>query len=235
MFLGVIFDMDGLMLDTERIALALLAETAAALALPWSDAAGLGMVGLNERDSDAWLLQYFGSNYPVVELRKAFNARYQARVRQGPLPLRAGLPALLEWLSAERIPAAVATSTRRALACEKLERAGIGKRFVEVIGGDQVARGKPAPDIYLAAAQALGFAPADCAALEDSEAGLEAALAAGCRAILVPDLKPPTAAAQARGAPIAATLHEAQALLAAWRASGGASAKIAAMNAPAES
>lgn len=231
-FSAVLFDMDGLMLDTERIALGLLADTAADLQLDWSDEAGLGMVGLNERDSDAWLTRYFGASYPVAKLRAAFNARYQTRIRTAALPLRPGLSTLLDWLAGERLPCAVATSTRRTLAEEKLARAGIARHFVAIVGGDQVARGKPAPDIYLAAAAAVALPACACVALEDSETGLEAALAAGCQAILVPDLKPPSAQVRARGTPIAASLSEAQELLHARRASAGASAKIAAMKAP---
>lgn len=211
---AVLFDMDGLLLDSERIALAVLADTARALGLIWSEAAGLGMVGLNERDSDAWLLHYFGADYPVRELRTAFNARYHSRVEQGPLPLKPGARDLLAWLEKRKLPCAVATSTRQTLALRKLQHAGLEGYFRAVIGGDQVARGKPAADIYLAAAAALGIAPEHALVLEDSDAGIAAALAAGCQALMVPDLRPPSAATLARGVPVLASLAQVTPLLA---------------------
>ena len=99
---------------------------------------------------------------------------------------------MLEWLDCERIVRAVATSTRRARAEAQLAQQGLLGRFALLVGGDEIARGKPAPDIYLEAAARLAIAPADCVALEDSEPGMNAALAAGMMAIMVPDLAPPS-------------------------------------------
>ena len=86
-------------------------------------------------------------------------------------------------------PRAVATSTRRERARAKLARRGLLARFAALVGGDEVARGKPAPDIFLLAAARLGVAPADCVVLEDSEPGVRGALAAGMMPIMVPDLR----------------------------------------------
>jgi len=210
---ALVFDMDGLLLDTERIALGLLADTANSLGLSWNEAAGLGMVGLNERDSDAWLSSHFGPDYPVRDLRAAFNQRYHQRIENGPLPLKPGARELLAWLEAREIPCAVATSTRCALARRKLQQAGIDAFFRAVIGGDQVARGKPAGDIYLAATAALGVAPQHALALEDSDAGIAAALAAGCQALMVPDVRPPAAATLACGVTVLGSLAEVAARL----------------------
>ncbi len=212
---AVIFDMDGVLLDTERIALALLAECAAALGLPWSEAAGLGMVGRNERDSDLWLAEFFGPNYPVAPLRERFNQRYRLRIEAAPLPRKDGVDELLEWLASKRLPCAVATSTGEALARHKLAGAGLIGHFRAIVGGDQVACGKPAPDIYQAAARALGVAPAAALALEDSDAGVAAAQAAGCAVIMVPDVRPPAAATLATGLPVLPSLHAVRERLAA--------------------
>jgi beta-phosphoglucomutase-like phosphatase (HAD superfamily) len=85
---------------------------------------------------------------------------------------------------------AVATSTRTGLAERKLARVGVLDRFDAVVGGDQVRNGKPAPDIYLRAAERLERGPDECIVLEDSRNGVRAASAAGMTVILVPDLCP---------------------------------------------
>lgn len=107
---------------------------------------------------------------------------------------------LLDLLDAHGIARAVATSTQRERAARKLERNGLLPRFDALVGGDDVQQGKPAPDIFLAAARALGVAPARCLVLEDSNAGARAGLAAEMAVVLVPDLLEPDAAVIALGA-----------------------------------
>ena len=98
---------------------------------------------------------------------------------------------LLEWLDLQAIPRAVATSTRRERARAKLEQTALLARFRDIVGGDEVARGKPEPDIYVEAARRLGVPAVECIALEDSEPGVRAALAAGMTPIMVPDMHVP--------------------------------------------
>lgn len=210
---AVIFDMDGLMLDTERIALRALADAAAELGYPWREEIGLAMVGLNARDSDAIVARYLGPNYSPEPLRVAFNKTYMAAIEVGPIVAKTGLVELLDWLEQEEVPKAVATSTRHERACFKLERAGIGRRFPVIIGGDQVSRGKPAPDIYIAAAAGLGIAASNCLALEDSAPGVNAALAAGMQVIMVPDVLAPPPEIVALGHCIVPSLHDVLRLL----------------------
>src|SRR5262245_61363997 len=104
---------------------------------------------------------------------------------------KAGLLPLLDLLDRHGVPKAVATQTRRAQAMQRLQRAGIASRFIHIVAGDEIVNGKPAPDILWKAAEKMGSRAADCFVLEDSEAGILAAHAAGMRPILVPDLKPP--------------------------------------------
>jgi HAD superfamily hydrolase (TIGR01509 family) len=99
--------------------------------------------------------------------------------------------ALLDLLDERGVPKAVATSTRRAQAIQRLQRAGIASRFTHVVAGDEIVNGKPAPDILWKAAEKMGSSAADCFVLEDSEAGILAAHAAGMHPFLVPDMKPP--------------------------------------------
>jgi HAD superfamily hydrolase (TIGR01509 family) len=188
----VIFDMDGLMLDTERLALAAWQEASAALGVPCDPDVARRMIGRNQPDSVAIVRAHYGPDFPVEAVMTRSATAYEAIVEREGIALKPGLATLLDWLEAERIATAVATSTRRARALAKLSRTGLLPRFAAVVGGDEVARGKPAPDIFLAAADRLAHAPAACVVLEDSEPGLHGAHAAGIAPIMVPDLHPPS-------------------------------------------
>jgi len=113
----------------------------------------------------------------------------------------------LTLLEALRIPKGVATSTGRAGAQAKLSQADLLDRFSVLVGGDEVAHGKPAPDIFLEAASRLGIAPEDCVVLEDSEPGISAAWSARMLPIMIPDLHPPSDELVARGLLVMDSLH----------------------------
>ena len=208
---AVIFDMDGLMIDSERVSIACWSQAARELQLPFADDFWLGLVGLGDRDCEQLLLQHVNADQ-VAALYARCHDLYEARTQQG-LPLRPGIMELLQLLQAHGIPRAVATSTRQPRANRKLAAAGLLPYFDHVVTSDQVAHPKPAPDIYLLAAHKLGKDPARCLALEDSPAGTRAALAAGMTAIQVPDLVHPDEALRALGHRIVDSLHDAHALL----------------------
>ena len=208
---AVIFDMDGLMIDSERVSIACWSQAAGELQLPFADDFWLGLVGLGDRDCEQLLLQHINADQ-VATLYARCHDLYEARTQQG-LPLRPGIVELLQLLQAHGIPRAVATSTRQPRASRKLAAAGLLPYFDHVVTSDQVAHPKPAPDIYLLAAHKLGKVPARCLALEDSPAGTRAALAAGMTAIQVPDLVHPDEALRALGHRIVDSLHDAHALL----------------------
>ena len=107
-------------------------------------------------------------------------------------PIKKGLHQLLDLLEARKIPRAVATSTRRDYAIPRLQQCGLVDRFATITTGDQIVHGKPAPDIYLLAARTINVQPSRCVALEDSEAGVCSAHAAGMTVCMVPDLKQPS-------------------------------------------
>jgi len=209
---AVIFDMDGLMIDSERVALACWSEAAETCALALDEPFFLRMVGLGDRDCRALLASRLSDEASIDRLTEHCHALYEARTQQG-LPLRPGIVALLELLRAHAVPCAVATSTRQPRADRKLKAAGLFDYFQVVVTSSDVAHPKPAPDIYLLAAQRLGFAPDRCLALEDSPAGTRAALAAGMTVIQVPDLVAPDAAQRALGHRIADSLVDAHGLL----------------------
>jgi HAD superfamily hydrolase (TIGR01509 family) len=210
----VIFDMDGLMLDTEPHAAQAWTDAAELLGMDFDRDVTTRLVGHNSPDCITMIRAHHGPDYPVEKLLEAWHGAYEAIIEREGIRVKPGLLDLLAWLEAERIPAAVATSTRRHRAQDKLERTHIAGRFAALVGGDEVARGKPAPDIYLEAAARLNIAAGSCLALEDSEPGMTAALAAGMTAIMVPDIGRPSPALLAREPLVLPSLVEVQALLA---------------------
>lgn len=212
---AVIFDMDGLMLDTERLAPRAWVDAAAALRIDFDLALTQPMVGRNFRDCQAIVSDHYGPDYPTAALMKAWHVAYDAIVAREGIVVKAGLVPLLDWLDAQGIAKAVATSTRRDRAQTKLAQTALLPRFATLVGGDEVARGKPAPDIFLMAAKRLGQPAAHCIVLEDSEPGVRAALAAGMTPIMVPDLHLPSASLLALEPLIVASLEEVPARLAA--------------------
>jgi HAD superfamily hydrolase (TIGR01509 family) len=209
--------MDGLMLDTEPLAARAWGEAAATLGVDFDMGLAQGMIGRNFADCAAMVRARYATPYPVDALLARWHAAYDAIVEREGLVLKPGVFELLDWLESRAIPRAVATSTRRDRAHSKLAQTALLPRFQALVGGDEVACGKPAPDIYVEAARRLGADTASCMVLEDSEPGVRAALAAGMTPIMVPDLVPPSAAILAHELIVLPTLHDVLTHLAALR------------------
>jgi HAD superfamily hydrolase (TIGR01509 family) len=208
---AVLFDMDGLMIESERALLQCWHETADELGLQFEDSLWLSFVGLSDRACHELLRTRLDEDQ-LQALLQGCRTRYDAHVEAG-LPLKPGLLELLELLAQRGIPRAVVTSTRRERAMQKLELCGLLPHFVTVVTGSDVVHSKPAPDIYLLAAERLGVAPAHCVVLEDSVPGVRAALAAGMTPIQVPDLVVPDETARALGHRIVDSLVQARTLI----------------------
>jgi len=187
---AVIFDMDGLMLDTERLTIPLWDEAGQKFGYRIPFDVVIRMVGISSQNARAVLMREYGDDFPYEEIRDEFRLLCKREYEKG-IPHKKGLDFLLEHLTAAKIPFGVATSTRRETAMENLEKAGILKYFAAITGGDEVANGKPAPDIFLLAAKKLGQPPSACAGFEDSPAGLRALAAAGIRSVFIKDLIDP--------------------------------------------
>jgi len=205
---AVIFDMDGLMLDTEPLAARAWDEAAAAVGEKFDAAIARRMIGRNFHDCAAMLHAESPASYPVDAILSRWHAAYDSIVDRDGLALKPGVLELIDWLDTRGIVRAVATSTRRDRAHSKLARTALLPRFSALVGGDEVARGKPAPDIYLEAARRLAMTPQHCVVLEDSEPGVRGALAAGMIPIMVPDLLPPSEDLLAHDIVVHATLYE---------------------------
>ncbi len=184
---AVLFDMDGLMFDTERLGRDgwLAARRELGVDIPEAVIAAMRGTGVDN------CRRLFNAAIPggLYDMAHAIRLDYAARViaRDG-VPVKPGLYRLLDVLQARGIPAVLATSTGRETALGYLEQARVRDKMSACVFGTEVAHPKPAPDIFLAAAAAVDVPPSRCLVLEDSENGLRAARAAGCRAIVVPDL-----------------------------------------------
>jgi len=209
-FRAVIFDMDGLMLDTESLAREAWFATMRRWGYELSDDVYLRVLGTTGAHTREIFRAAFGPDIPIEAMYDDKQRYVDEAIASGRIAIKPGLIELLDWLDAQRIPKAVASSTVRRLVLKKLERVGVAGRFDAIVGGDEVAHGKPAPDIFLEAARRLNVLPADCVALEDSENGVRAAHAAGMSVIMVPDLKPPADEVRTLAHRVVTSLHEAK-------------------------
>ena len=213
--MAVVFDMDGLLLDTERLSRRAWLAGGHDLGVELPLSALTSIIGRRRPEVEAEFRAALGAAFPVDALYARHAVHYQAFLAETTAERlrKPGLDVLLDWLDARAVPRAIATSTLAAGAAHKLALAQLASRFPVVVTGEQVARSKPAPDIFLEAARRLDVPPQACVAFEDSDLGLEAALAAGMRAIAVPDLKPLPSSVTARADAVLDTLGDAVAWL----------------------
>ena len=205
---AAIFDMDGLMLDTEPLYQQARQNVAKELGYELKDSFYLSLIGRNHIEIESLIIEYFGSNFPMPHFQHLWQSRWKNQVEAFGINRKRGLTELLAWLESLKIPVAVATSSDFDYATLSLKSAGLGSEFEHIVTGDQIANGKPAPDIYLEAADRLKVAPENCIAFEDSEAGVMSASSAGMRVYLVPDLKVPSVATRSRAYSVADSLIE---------------------------
>ena len=188
---GIIFDMDGVLIDTERIGLQAWLDGAAKVGLEFTESIYKRLIGMRMRDIRGILQEYYSDESAIDSFLQKANHYYQDRINNYPLPEKPGLYALFDYLDTIKMPRAVATSTSTTMAAQHMERLQLTDRLDCLIGGDQVERSKPAPDIFLRAAEKLDLAPESCLVIEDSEKGIEAAWKSGCIPILIPDMIQP--------------------------------------------
>lgn len=188
---GAIFDMDGLLFDTERMYRDSWKQSAQQFGLvhnPDFPRAVCGSSGAHMREI---ILQY----YPQVDA-KAFADDCILRVErelETHVPEKTGVRDILQYFKRHGVRVAVASSSKRATVLHNLKQADILSYFDAVVSGDQVTHGKPAPDIFLLAAQQIGCEPENCYVFEDGTNGIRAGAAARCTTIMIPDLTPPNA------------------------------------------
>lgn len=188
---GVLFDMDGVILDSEILYARFWQEAAVSLGYPMTYQQALGMRSLSRAAGQARLESYFGPgiSYPIVRAERVRRMEdYIARHGVAPKP---GIFELLAYLKQGGIATAITTSSPIDRIRRQLGPLGLLDRFDALCSGYDVPKGKPEPDIYLAGAAALRLSPEDCLALEDSPAGILSAYRAHCRPVMIPDLDQP--------------------------------------------
>jgi len=213
MLCAVVLDMDGLMLDTERLYKVAWQQASQELGFLLDDEMYLTLLGRPGDECEVDLVVRFGDEFPMRQFRARRRALWQKLVEDKGIPHKPGLFALLNLLRAHRLPVAIATSSNAERTEFSLRKAGLGERFEVVVTRDQVARGKPDPALYVEAARRLGQRPVDCMAIEDSDAGVLAACAAGMTTVCVPDLKPPSEAVRRLARCVVGSLNEVHELL----------------------
>lgn len=191
MLKAVIFDMDGLMFDTETLAKKAWIRVGELLGYPITEAHIAKIRGSTPTASAAIFREAFGDRFDYPRARAMRNDMVAGQIRSHGVPVKYGLEELLEGLKAQGLPAAVASGSPRRTVEEYLAMTGLSGCFACVIGAEDVTCSKPDPEPFLRAAEGLGIAPENCLVLEDSGNGLRAAYNAGMTSICIPDIALP--------------------------------------------
>ena len=191
-FDGVVFDVDGVLFDTERLGRSVWTEIGAEMGCPQAAENYLHFVGRSRADNLVEMARLFGPDFPGEAFMANCSQRAMERMVRDGVPLKEGVHEILDFLKERNIPVALATSTYRDRTLLRMEMTGLGHYFQSMTTGDQVRQSKPHPEIYQMACRDLGVDPARTLAVEDSRNGILSAHGAGMMPVMIPDLIPPT-------------------------------------------
>ena len=189
-FDAVIFDMDGVIFDSERAWLECWKELADKYGINGIEDAVIACTGTTMERTREIILERYGEDFPYDEYAKESSVIFHRKYDGGRLPVKKGAEDILKFLKLNGIKTALASSTRKETVVSELRAAGLLEYFNELITGEMVQRSKPAPDIFLLACEKVGVKPENAYAIEDSYNGIRSAYAGGLRPVMVPDLKP---------------------------------------------
>ena len=191
MIKGVVFDMDGLMFDTERLAIEAWTFAGKQIGLNITEDLVVKTLGLNTEDTNRVLIDELRTDFDLSATRKIRIEYVTSYIENNGMPVKTGLVELLDYLNRNDYKIAVATSSEKETALFNFNNAGISKFFDKIVCGDMIKRGKPEPEIYLRACEIIGIGPSECLALEDSPMGILSAYRAGMKPVMIPDLLQP--------------------------------------------
>lgn len=211
MYNFVIFDMDGVIFDSERLYIKCNKETA-----PKYGITDLNMVeevckkciGVTSEATQRIMKEHFGEDFPMDKFWADTSALFKERSMGGQLPVKPGVTELLEYLKKENVPTAIASSTKTETVKRELREAGLLDYFDAVVGGDMIQKSKPAPDSFLKAMEVLGCRPDEVCIIEDSFNGIRAAKASGGFPIMVPDVLQPNDEIRSIAGTVLDSLHD---------------------------
>lgn len=187
----VVFDMDGVLFDTERLCERSWLVMAEEAGLPGMEEIFPKCIGLNANDSRRIVMEAYGEDFDYEGFRTKASDWFWDYIEKNGLPVKPGVRELLDWLQKQGFRVGLASSTRRSTVLNHLEQAGIRDFFAVIVTGDMVEHSKPQPDIYLLACDQLGTQPEQAYAIEDSPNGIRSAHAAGMTPLMVPDMIAP--------------------------------------------
>ena len=210
---AVIFDMDGTLFDTERISSEAWVEAGCALGDPMP----MSLIDSFRGKNDEGISQAMRTHFTREEqIEKAWDVRYRHAmdlIDQNGVPVKAGLHECLQALKDMGIRKCVATSSSRERALKLCSMAAVDKEMEFILCGNEVTRGRPAPDMYQIACKKLSLPPAQCLVVEDSFNGVRSAFAAGCPVVMIPDMDPPDSEIRSMCHAVLESLHELPGLL----------------------
>ena len=189
---GVLFDMDGLVLDTEKLFCRFWAEAGQFYGFPMTFEHGMGMRALGREQAEAKLKSFLGPDADYTAIRSKRIELMDAYIAEHGVDLKPGIRELLDYLHANGVKCAITSSSPLERIQKYLSFHGLDTQFDDLCSGHDVPNGKPAPDIYLHGAASLGLKPEECLALEDAPSGIESAFRAGCHPVIIPDLDQPS-------------------------------------------
>ena len=188
---AVIFDMDGLMFDTERIAAECFIQAGREVGLQIDETFLKYVRGSSKEAAEGWFYECYGHGYDYWTVRDRKTELLRAYLDANEIPVKKGLMELLRYLKENRYKTVLATATAEKYASQYLESAGVKQYFDDFVCGDMISRGKPDPEIFYKAAEKAGVMPRECVVLEDSLNGITAAVNGGFIPVMVPDITEP--------------------------------------------
>ena len=191
MICAVIFDMDGVLIDTEKHYNAAWCQAATEAGFPFTREHALLLRSCEAKEGEKLMQGIFGPSFDYYAIRERRRELVRERLAQYGLEKKPGVEETLRFLRAKGIKTAVATATALDITKSHLTTIGVCDLFDSIVSAKNVAHGKPEPDVYLYACEQIGERPQDCMAVEDSPNGIMAAYRAGLRTVMVPDLTQP--------------------------------------------